>query len=168
MLLQNRLQHMKGKAVLVNGSLYHIGQDLVICDDQGKHQDVPDADSKKLLANRESWLPFDPNKASKALPVASERPRIQLVTTAGDVIPPPPVISPVPQPVAATEVTPKPVVVPETIQDPPIPKKGEDWADPKLGYSMAWLHACAKAYKIPYKGKTKAALIEKIKTAMYG
>ena len=183
MLLRNRLDHMKGKAVLVNGHIYHIGPDAVICDEAGKHLDVPEADAQKLVSNPEAWIAHDPTQAPapRAAAPSAERPRIQLVTNTGEVIPPPPKPTDQTKPdmgvgavMAAQdtfevkkqgEIPPPPSA---KFQDPPIPAEGEDWADPSEDCSMGWLQACAKAYKIRYKGKDKAALVQKIKVAMYG
>lgn len=166
MLLRNRFEHMKGKGVLVNGHLYKIGQDGVPCDDAGKHLDVPEADAKKLLGNRDAWSLYDPSKASQVAAVAApEKPRLQLVTNAGEVIPPPPPPF-VPGPELAPTPPTTPVMAPAVV-DPPIPTGKQEWADPKPEYSLEWLQACAKAYKVKVKGKDKVALVKTIKAAMY-
>lgn len=179
MLIQSLLQHKKNTGVFVNGHTYHVASDLVIRHPNGVPVDVPAADAQKLLANATAWAPWNPNAKPAPKPVA-EKPRISLISNTGEVIPPPPVAAepkaPAPQvetapaaPVAVVEPPPAPasVVVPE-VQDPPIPGKGEEWADPEVKFSLDWLQACAKAYKIKSKSKDKSVLVEKIKAAMYG
>lgn len=181
MLLQNLLQHMKGKGVLVNGHVYKISSDLVVRDDAGKPLDIPEADAQKLLGNPKAWAVYNPNAAPKIVARAVEVPRIQLVTSTGDVIPPPPKSTDQTKPdlgagavMAAQDAFEAkkqgdlPPPPPVEKKDPPIPKDGEEWADPSPEHSMEWLQACAKAYRIRYKGKDKSVLVEKIKAAMYG
>ena len=159
MLIKNLLEHKKNTTVLVNGHTYAIAQDRVIRDPEGNPQNVPEEDAVKLLANQEAWAIYDPSQVAKVAPRAADRPRIQLVTATGDVLPPPP-LAPQAAPVAASE--------PAPVQDPPIPAEGEEWADPQETHSLDWLQACAKAYKIKVKSKDKAALVTKIRAAMYG
>jgi len=157
MQLQNRIPHKKNSQVMVNGNIYKIANDLVIRDDAGNPVDVPKADAERLLANRDAWQVMGVPKAPREVLKGT----MKLITSTGAIIEPP-------KPVDVE----KPAVVTATVEtkpqeDPPIPAKGEDWADPDAMYSMKWLLACAKAYKIKYNGKDKAVLVEKIKAAMY-
>jgi len=165
MQLQNLLQHKKGTSISVNGHVYKIGLDLVIRDDAGNALDVPTIDAEKLLKNPDAWRPL---QAAKAVPArATVKAGLKVILEDGtQVAPTAPVACPVPT--ASVTVTAPAESKPQ--EDPPIPAAGEDWSDPDEMYSLSWLQACAKAYKcnIPRnKNKDKAALVEKIKTAMY-
>ena len=172
MFLTSLLQHKKHTSVLVNGHTYPVGEDLVVRDlTSGQPIDVPEIDATKLLSNYTAWAKW-PSATTK--PVAKvEKPRIQLVTSTGEVLPPP--LNPKPE--TPQKVVVPPVEVAKTVakveekvepKDPPIPAKGDEWADPKEEYSLDWLHACAKAYKVKTKPcKDKAALVAKLLKAMY-
>jgi hypothetical protein len=193
MQIQSLLPHKKGTGVLVNGHTYMVAQDLVIRDAAGAAVDVPEADATKLLTNATAWAVFNPVKAPVAAKPRAEKPRMALIASTGDVIPLPPVVPAQEAPVAQ-EIPPPPAdstrpdlavsavlaaqdafeakklgELPDegTVADPPIPGPDDEWADPEATFSLSWLQACAKAYKIKYKGKDKTALIEKIKAAMY-
>ena len=155
MFLKALLLHKKNTGVLVNGHTYHVASDLVIRYPNGQAVDVPEADAQKLLKNTAAWAVYDPTAVQPVAVLKSkERPRISLISESGEVIPPLPTVS------EASTVT---------VADPPIPATlAEEWADPDVSYSLEWLQACAQAYNIKYRGKDKAALVEKIKTAMYG
>jgi len=176
MKLQNLLQHKKGTSICVNGNVYKIGLDLVIQDEAGNALDVPQIDADKLLGNPEAWRPLN---AATAKPARAEaKAGLKVVLADGTQVVPASRVEDATRP--AMEVSAvmaaqdafeaKKMVDEPTPKDPPMPKKGEDWADPEVGYSLAWLQACAKAYKcaIPRnKRENKAALVEKIKAAMY-
>ena len=159
MQLQNLLQHKKGTSVSVNGHVYKIGLDLVVRDASGNAQDVPQIDADKLLSNPEAWKPL--NAPTVKHERSGVKAGLKVVMSDGSVL----------APVSLTEEPTKPVAVSVseivTPKDPPIPKNGEEWADPSLDCSLAWLQACASAYKIKFKGKDKPTLVEKIKAAMY-
>ena len=161
MQLQNLLQHKKGTSISVNGHVYKIGLDLVIRDDAGNAVDVPQIDADKLLCNPDAWRPLHVATAKHSRQEAKLG--LKVVMSDGSQV--------APAAVAITPALPPQVAVaPEKDipTDPPIPKAGEDWADPSDAYSLEWLQACAKAYKVKVpKGKDKAALVEKIKDAMY-
>lgn len=173
MKLQNLLQHKKGTSICVNGHVYKIGLDLIIRDDAGNALDVPQIDADKLLSNPEAWRPLDVATAKPAR--AEAKAGLKVVLGDGTQVAPvradnvaKPVQEVLTAPKSVSEVKVK--AEEPTPKDPPMPNKGEDWADPEVGYSLAWLQACAKAYKcnIPRnKNKDKAALVEKIKAAMY-
>ena len=172
MKLQNLLQHKKGTSVCVNGHVYKIGLDLVIRDEAGNALDVPQIDADKLLGNPEAWRPLNVATAKPARAEAKAGLKVVLAdgtqvvpARSEDVTKPAQEVSAVMAAQDAFEV--KKMAEEPTPKDPPMPKKGEDWADPEVGYSLAWLQACATAYKIKTKGKDKAALVEKIKSAMY-
>jgi hypothetical protein len=164
MQLQNLLQHKKGTSISVNGHVYHIALDLIIRDAAGNAVDVPTIDADKLLKNPDAWRPL---QATKAVPArATVKAGLKVILNDGTQVAPASELPalPVARPVEAPAVETKPQA------DPPIPKAGEDWADPQELYSLGWLQACAKAYKcnVPRnKSKDKAALVEKIKAAMY-
>ena len=172
--LQNQLPHKKNTAVCVNGHIYKIAHDRVIRDDAGNPVDVPPDDAKELLANAEAWsvmgaTPAKPGHAEAKAGLKVLMPDGSAVTPpvrADDATRPAQEVSAVMAAQDAFEAK-KQADAPAP-KDPPIPKAGEDWADPLPEYSMAWLQACAKAYKVKIpKSKDKAALIEKIKAAMY-
>ena len=165
MFLQSLLQHKKKTAVLVNGHTYWVGEDLVVRDQtSGEPNDVPEIDATKLLSNYMAWCKWQANGSATKPAAKIEKHRIQLVTATGEVLPPPsiPVVPPL-----ATKSEASPVVVPSPIVDPPIPAKGEDWADPKEEFSLEWLRACAKAYQVKDKTKDKKVLVQKLMKAMY-
>ena len=178
MFLTSLLQHKKHTSVLVNGHTYPVGEDLVVRDlTSGQPIDVPEIDATKLLKNYTAWAKW-PTNVSGAKPVAKiEKPRIQLVTSTGEVLPnPSPSIPETPKSVELPNKAASPVEVAKPVseakkvepKDPPIPAKGEDWADPREEYSLEWLTACAKAYKLKGKlGKDKASLVAKLLKAMY-
>jgi hypothetical protein len=161
MQLQNLLQHKKDSQILVNGHIYKIAHDLVIRDDAGNAVDVPKEDAERLLANRDAWRPVGVPKTPREV----QKGTMKLITATGDLIEAPKPVE-VEKPAVVAPVT-APIVETKPQEDPPIPGKGEDWADPDAMYSMKWLLACAKAYKIKKPGKDKAVLVEQIKAAMY-
>jgi len=172
MKLQNLLQHKKGTSICVNGHVYKIGLDLVIRDDAGNALDVPQIDADKLLANPEAWRPLNSVTAKPARAEAKAGLKVVLAdgtrvvpVRAEDATKPAQEVSAVMAAQDAFEA--KKMADEPTPKDPPMPKKGEDWADPEVAYSLAWLQACAMAYKIKTRGKDKATLVEKIKSAMY-
>lgn len=174
MQLQNLLPHKKNTTVCVNGHVYAIAQDLIIRDPAGNAVDVPQEDAAKLLANAEAWRAVGATPAVKATREEAKA-GLKLVLADGTQVAPEGRAEDATKPamevsavVAAQDAfeAKKKGELPEP-KDPPIPKAGEEWADPLPSYSLEWLQACAKAYKVKYKGKDKAALVEKIKDAMY-
>jgi hypothetical protein len=177
MQLKNLLSYKKNTGVCVNGHVYQIAQDLVIRDEKGEAVDVPQADATKLLLNTDAWRQVGAAEVKKDR--AAAKAGLQVVLADGSVVPPAPKAETHPTlageaPVSAQTVAEAPKAAgpvetkPQT--DPPIPEKGEDWADPSTDYSLEWLQACAKAYKchIPKnKSNDKALLVEKIDAAMY-
>lgn len=170
MQLQNLYPHKRGTGVCVNGHVYKIALDGIVRDEQGNPVDVPQVDAAKLLADPDAWrvLGAQPVKANRAeakaalKAVMSDGSTVPVASRAGDATKPAMEVSAV---MAAQDAFEAKKQAPK---DPPIPKAGEDWADPSPDYSLGWLQACAKAYKIKVpKGKDKAALVEKIKAAMY-
>jgi len=160
MFLQNLIYEKKNTRVMVNGNIYCIAHDRVIRDEAGNPVDVPEIDAKKLLVNKGTWSLMGTAKPVKP----TEKPTVKLITATGAVIDPKKVEVPQETPKTAPLAT---VKATEAIVDPIIPKKGDEWADPDVKFSMDWLQACAKAYGVKYKGKDKAVLVEKIKTEMY-
>jgi len=170
MQLRNLHPHKKGTGVCVNGHVYKIALDGIVRDEQGNLVDVPQVDAAKLLADPDAWreLSAHPVKAHRAEAKAA----IKAVLADGSIVPLAPRAEDATKPamdvsavMAAQDAFEAKKQAPK---DPPIPKAGEDWADPSLDYSLGWLQACAKAYKVKVpKDKNKAALIEKIKAAMY-
>jgi len=85
------LPHKKNTRVMVNGTMYFIGSDLGIVDEQtGKPADVAKEDAAKLLQNERAWREWD-GKAPKAdKPAKPARAKgMQLVDGAGNTIPKP-------------------------------------------------------------------------------
>lgn len=168
--IQSLLQHKKNTGVCVNGHVYYVASDLVIRYPNGQPVNVVEADAQKLLTNVTAWALWNP-EAKPAPKAVAERPRISLISSTGETIPPLPALSEGAQsaPVAEPLIDEK-ILEPLTpeMKDPAIPGPGEEWDDPDTAYSLDWLQACAKAYKIKYKGKDKSVLVEKIKAAMYG
>jgi hypothetical protein len=175
MQLQNLLVHKKNTTLCVNGHIYRIADDLVIRDEKGNAVDVPQVDADRLLANKTAWRPVGAPKPDRS----AYKGTMKLVTATGQIIPPPP-----PPETRVADATKPAMEVSATIaavdqfeaqkrgevaepKDPPTPKGDEEWDDPKESYSLTWLRACAKAYKVKYHGKDKALLVEKIKAAMY-
>jgi len=169
--LQNLLFHKKNTAVSVNGHIYKIAHDLVIRDEEGKAVDVPQADGELLLANKTAWRLANAPKPDRS----AHKGTIKLITATGEVIPPPSRLDDVTKPAIEVSATIAAVDQFEAKKrgevddgkDPVIPKGNAEWADPKASYSLNWLRACAKAYKVKYVGKDKASLVAKIKEAMY-
>lgn len=178
MQLQNLLSHKKNTSICVNGHIYKIAQDLVIRDDAGNVVDVPQLDAEALLGNKSAWRPVGAPKPDRSALKGTMR----LVTASGQLIAPRE--APVSPEDRTADATKPAMEVSATIaavdqfeaqkrgetpepKEPPTPKGDEEWADPKESYSLTWLRACAKAYKVKYPGKDKALLVEKIKAAMY-
>lgn len=174
MQLQNLLPHKRNTTVCVNGHVYRIAQDLIVRDEDGNAVDVPQEDASKLLGNAEAWRAVGATPAPK-LAREEAKAGFQVVLSDGTVV----------APERHTEDATKPAMEVSAVvaaqdafeakkkgelpapKDPPIPEAGGEWADPLPSYSMEWLQACAKAYKVKYKGKDKTALVQKIKDAMY-
>lgn len=173
MQLQSLLTHKKNTSVSVNGNIYKIAMDLVVRDEQGNPVDVPQTDAEKLLNNSKAWKVVG-NDTGKTNRVEAKA-KLKVVMADGSVVAPktqPEIVSqlatPIPEAKAAPIATEAPKPATGSIQDPPIPKKGEEWADPSVNYSLEWLQACASAYQVTKsKTKDKAALVKKIKAAMY-
>jgi hypothetical protein len=143
--LRNLLPHKANTKVLVNGTVYDIDKD-------GIAKDVKDEDAKKMLQSAHWDLAkgvkpkaAKSTEATKPLTPAPKDKKergdgIQLLDSSGDVV----------------------------NVDPPIPEKeGDEWADPDERYSWDWLKACAEAYGVKYKGKSKSKMVEKIQAEMY-
>ena len=173
MFLRNLLPHKKGTRILMDGIVYLINQEAVLCDEKGVPYDLSEAGASRFLKNKDAWTvngaptPRIEHKAPKGA--------IKLITSTGEILPPPETPKTVP---GAKLAQPKSVLngsIPPPpddskqveFKDPPIPKKGEDWADPSLSCSLEWLQACAKAYKVKSKGKSKEKILVALKAAMY-
>jgi hypothetical protein len=123
--------------VMVNGNLYEIDGDCII-------KGVSEEDAAKLLQNP-NWKPRGEAKKTGKTDRAKAKGSVKLVDSEGK----------------------KVEGQKQTVEDPPIPEEGEEWADPSPDFSLEWLRACAEAYEVAYKGKDKKKLAEKIRAAMY-
>ena len=176
MFLQNLYPHKKLTQVMCNGHIYKISLDLLIVDDKNDPLDVPKEDADKLLQNRDAWLVAGTEKVKadrskfKLTPIleAAPLPPVAIIPEAKkeDATKPAMEVSAVMAAQDAFEAK-KQIEVKAEVKDPPIPKKGEEWADPSESYSLAWLTEAAKAYKLKFKGKDKATLVTQLKKAMY-
>jgi hypothetical protein len=148
--------HLKGRSIYVNGTIYPI-------DAEGVARGLSDADGKKLLT-MSSWSASPPTASRRAAAKA----RIQLVTSTGALIPPPPVTEP-----KVPEVEPEPTDFPSMKSEKPEDEKAVlrgDWPDPTIEMSKAELQEMADAFGVDYDAKktTKPELVENIHKAMYG
>jgi len=139
--LRNKLTHMHGMSVNVNGTRYAILPD-------GVARDIKDDDAKKLLQN-DAWSIY-----TQRQPVV------------GQTIP-----APVPEPPKKSEEPEKAFVeAPEALEDPEEEDSEEesDWPDPDEEMDIDYLREMADAYEIKYTIRSaKATLIKHIMAAMY-
>lgn len=147
--LRNKLSHMQGMSVKVNGTRYHIGAD-------GVARDVQDEDAKKLLQN-DAWSVY--TQRSPVPGKAVEKPSMPA--------PEPPQAAPKP------EKDPEPPAEPEEALEPSeAPEEPEseepEWPDPDMSMTKAYLQEMADAYDVEYDAKvTKQDLIDAILAVMY-
>ena len=140
--LRNKLTHMHGMSVNVNGTRYAILPD-------GVARDIKDDDAKKLLQN-DAWSIY-----TQRQPVA------------GQTIP-----APAPEPPKKSEESEKAFVgAPKALEDPEEEDAGEDeseWPDPDKEMDIDYLREMADAYEVKYTIRSaKATLIKHIMMAMY-
>jgi len=156
--LRNKLTHMHGMSVNVNGTRYAILPD-------GVARDIKDDDAKKLLQN-DAWSIY-----TQRQPVAGQ--------TIPAPAPEPPKKSEEPVPPAKPEVAPEPKkafvgapeALEEALEDPEEEDAEEDeseWPDPDEEMDIKYLREMADAYEVKYTIRSaKATLIKHIMAAMY-
>jgi hypothetical protein len=187
--LVNLLDHMKGKGVCVNGTIYQI-------DAEGIARDVSDNDAQKLLASR-NWMEYDPEAAEKRAErrkairddFKKQRGGIQLIGRDGRVIDPEAEIKeaekakakamdPENLPSMQSESASQPTLeksetkavskIPSEINKTTDVELDEEWPDPHLGMKKPYLQEMARAYELEFEPKTtKQELIDMIMEAMY-
>lgn len=177
--LENLNEHMKGKGVLVNGTVYAINE-------QGLAEITKKEDAEKLL-NSASWQIFDPKKAEARAArreALKRQNRGRLLGANGqpieDATKPDQgqgeVIAAVDQHEAEAvgEANPPPSeqqeeeVVGLAEGDPPVPGEDGDWPDPTEEMSLEYLKLMADAYEIEYGARIgKEKLLERLKAEMY-
>ena len=142
--LKNKLPHMAGQSVKVNGVAYQLDSQGVV--------DIPDQGAvDKLLSNTAAWV------------LASSKPKVKPKKTAA----PTPAKKVVRKPVVEEEKTkPKKEEKQAAVE---IDDGENDWPDPTPAMSIAYLRQMADAYpSVNYTIKTpKGELIKRIRQAMY-
>lgn len=175
--LVNLHRHMLGRSVLVNGTLYQIDQEGIV-------RGVPEADAAKLLQNK-AWMEFDPEAAAKreerrqALreEFKGQSGGIQLVTKQGELVDPKAINEAQAKKEAQEALNDFPTMKSEEPAAPP-PQEAEpvkeaspaadEWPDPDMSMTKAYLQDMANAYGLSFApGTKKQDLVNMIMTAMY-
>lgn len=187
--LVNLLEHKRGTRVLVNGTVYDIGED-------GIARGVANSDADKMLQNSRVWKIFDPKKVKILREEAKKaaRGKIQLVSSEGliekadkpgDPMDPEMAIynRPDPSP-GSSQREAKPVPeIPESSKAQAAPEEEEEevsgepaeaaeepaeWPDPDEAMDVEYLREMAEAYEVKFTARTgKKTLVRRIHAAMY-
>lgn len=141
--LRTRLEHMRGKSILINGTRYEI-------DAAGIISGIKEADAAKLIRNP-AWSTTDGTepKAPKPKDEPTEPSMASAVIAAEErkLIPDPP---PADEGVSEDETS-------------------DEWPDPTEDMDIEYLRQMADAYEVSYSGRTGAkTLVKKIRAEMYG
>jgi len=140
MKLKNDKAHMRGKAVLVNGTIYPI--------DANGIADVPQQDDADKLLQADAWREYEPQEGPQPTPKA-EAPK-----------------GPENAPEVAEKAPEQVSEADDVGQD--VGEPGEDYPDPSMDMTKKQLQRMADDYELEYKPQTnKAELIEMINAAMY-
>jgi uncharacterized membrane protein len=183
--LVNLLEHKRGTRVLVNGTVYDIGED-------GIARGVANSDADKMLQNSKVWKIFDANKVKilRQEVKKASRGKMQLVSSAGPVPRLDESGSPMdpdfasyerPDPAPKQQAKPaEPQAVPESpkaeateeeeVDGEQAETAGEvdDWPDPDEAMELDYLREMAEAYEVKFTARTgKKTLCRRIHAAMY-